>query len=393
VRTRVQRYGLVLGVGLGGAALVHWARTPHSPPVALLYVLVALLSFPLADRVLRGADRILLPLTGFLVAVGLVTTYRLQPHLLAYQAAWVCAGMALMLAAAQAGRSERLVRVAGLAAGVVGTFTLLPWVGAEARRWVSGLALDSQLLWELASEPVKVALVVWGAVELQEKGVRGPGVLLWAGAVVLSVARADVGTATVLAWIAFSLLYCLRRTARFLLGAGSTFAGLLVLAYGRFPHLGERFWGWVNPWGDPLGAGFPVVQALLALGSGGLLGLGPGRGHPELVPGAQSGFALVAVGEEWGFAGVVAVLAAYALWVGRVYRTALRAKDPRARLLAAGAGSLVAGQVILGAAGATGLLPALEVPLPFLGYGGVTVASNLALLGFVVGLQQQEGAA
>jgi len=207
VRTRVQRYGLVLGVGLGGAALVHWARTPHSPPVALLYVLVALLSFPLADRVLRGADRILLPLTGFLVAVGLVTTYRLQPHLLAYQAAWVCAGMALMLAAAQAGRSERLVRVAGLAAGVVGTFTLLPWVGAEARRWVSGLALDSQLLWELASEPVKVALVVWGAVELQEKGVRGPGVLLWAGAVVLSVARADVGTATVLAWIAFSLLY------------------------------------------------------------------------------------------------------------------------------------------------------------------------------------------
>jgi len=390
VRTPVQRYSLVLGVGLGGAALVHWGRAPDTPPVALLYALVALLSFPLVDHVLRGTDRVLLPLTALLVALGLVTTYRLQPHLLAYQAAWVCVGMALLLAAAHAARSGHLVRVVRVAVGVLVAFTLLPWVGPEARRWLGGPSVDSQLLWELASEPVKVGLVVWTAVGVHERGAWGPSVLLWAAAVVLSVARGDLGTAAVLAWTAMSLLYYQGARVRTLWGAGAAFAALLVLAYRTFPHLAERVWGWVNPWADPMGAGFPVVQALFALGSGGLFGVGPGRGHPELVPGAHSGFALVALAEEWGFAAVGAVLAAYALWVGRVFRTSLKATDPRGRLLAAGAGSLVAGQAVLAAAGSTGLLPGLEVPLPFLSYGTVSVASSLALLGAVAGLQQQE---
>ncbi len=389
---RWELHGLVVGIGLVGTAVVHGARDVQDPPVALLWVAAALLSFAAADRAARAADRVLVPLTGMLVALGLVNTYRTQPQLVAYHAAWACAGLAAMLVASRLSASPpRLRAVEPAAAALVAVLTASPWVWSGAARWLGPGLPPSRLPWELASEPVQVALVVWAAVQLQHGTVRPLTALLWASTVALSAARADVGTAAVLAWTGLAMAYCATGKARPVLQLAGVVAGLGVVAYRSFPHLWERVVGWADPWADPAGAGYAVAQALFALGAGGLFGAGPGLGHPELVPGAVGPMALAALGEEWGFAGVAAVLSAYALWVGRTFRICLEAKDPSGRLLAAGAATAVAAQTVLAAGGATGLVPSSDLVLPFVSYGGVALVSHLSILGLVLGLRRQEG--
>lgn len=371
---------------------VHWARAPYEPPAAVLWVAAALLSFVVAERGTRTHDRVLVPLTGLLVALGLVNTYRLQPQLVAYHTAWVCAGLATMLLVTRLGASRHhLQTVARPAAVLLVALPGLAWLGSGTVGWLGPFLPPSRLAWELASEPMQVALVVWAAVELQAGAVRGPAAVVWVSAVALSAARGDLGVAAVLTWTGLAMAYYAVRKTGLVLQAAAVAAGLGILAYAGLPPSWERLVGWVNPWADPAGAGYAVVQALFALGAGGLSGTGPGQGHPDLIPGALGPMALAALGEEWGFAGVLAVLSAYALWVGRTFRVCLQAGDPVGRLVGLGAATTIAAQAVLAAGGATGLLPRTDLLLPFVGYGGVSLASHLALLGLVLGLGGREG--
>lgn len=392
MRTRWQLHGLVVSIGVAGTAVVHWATAPYQLPPAVLWVAGALLGFVAAERVARRQEGVLVPLTGLLVALGLVNTYRLQPQLVAYHAAWVCVGLAVMLLACHLGASRRLHAVARPAAIFLVALPGLAWLGWGTMGGLGPVQLPSQLVGELASEPVLVALVVWAAVELQTGTVRRQAAVVWASAVGLSAARGDLGVAAVLTWTGLAMAYCAIQRTRLVVYAAAGVAALGILACRGFPpSLWERLVGWINPWADPAGAGYALVQARFALGAGGLLGTGPGQGHPELVPGALGPMALAALGEEWGFAGVLAVLSAYALWVGRAFRVSLRAADPVGRSVGLGAATTIAAQTVLAAGGATGLLPRTDLVLPFVAYGGVSLASHLALVGLVLGLTGREG--
>jgi cell division protein FtsW (lipid II flippase) len=390
VGRRLELHGLAWAVGLGAAAVVHWARYPDSPPVGLVWVGVVPASLLAADLLLRPEDRVLLPLTSLLVAVGLVTAYRLQPEQLAWQAAWSCAGVALLAACFRAAGFPPL-RWAAVWAVLLALSAALPWVVL----WASGrpaAGAAQGLLAELSSEGAKFFFLLAGASELQHGGVRGPLVVVWAASVALQVVRGDVATGAVLTWVGLVLAYCATGGRRAVVPVAAGFLVLAGLAHVRVPHLVERVRGWLDPWADPLGFGYPLVQSLFAMGSGGIAGVGPGFGYPELVPQAQLAFALAAVGEEWGFAGVLGLLAAYALWVGRALRAAGLSPTRWGRLIGAGVAALVASQAFLAAAGATGLLPATGAQLPFVGQGGLSVAVHLAALGLVLALPQARGA-
>ncbi|MFN3285944.1 MAG: FtsW/RodA/SpoVE family cell cycle protein [bacterium] len=381
----MELYALALAVGLAGGALVHGNKHPQDPPLALLYVAVVLLAFPAVDRVLQAGEGVLLPVTALLVAVGLVTTYRLQPHLVAYQAAWVCGGLALSVAAFRlACRPLNPERLATPLAALLVTVSLFPWGWA----WLaSGLVIRAPVepvVAEVASELAKLLALALGVAELPRGKVRGYVAAAWAAAAALWLVRGDAGTAAVMIWVVLALGYCATASLKPVVPAAGGFLVMVGLAYATVPELADRLRGWVNPWADRLGVGYPLVQSLFALAAGGLIGAGPGAGYPELVPQSHAGFVLAAVAEEWGFAGVTALVAAYAVWTGRAVRAAGQAKVSWVRLLAAGAAALVASQAFLAAAGAAALVPPADVTMPFVSAGGLSTAVHLALAGAVL---------
>jgi cell division protein FtsW len=140
---------------------------------------------------------------------------------------------------------------------------------------------------------------------------------------------------------------------------------------------------WLNPWAQSQGAGYQVVQGLIALAAGGLFGVGLGRGYPGYIPAVHTDYIFAALGEELGLAGLVAVLALYLLLVGRGFRIAQRADDSFETLLAAGLTSILGLQALIIVAGVLRLIPLTGITLPFVSYGGSSLVTLLAAMGLV----------
>jgi cell division protein FtsW (lipid II flippase) len=156
----------------------------------------------------------------------------------------------------------------------------------------------------------------------------------------------------------------------------------------RFQALGFNVLDW-NKWTNDdinfaLGSGNQIVQGLIALSSGGILGAGLGLGHPGFVPIAQSDMVLASLGEELGLAGLFAILGVYLLIVYRGFRIAIEAPNPFSQLLAAGLTSIFAIQTLIIAAGNMKILPLTGIPLPFLSYGGSSIIANYIIVGILL---------
>jgi cell division protein FtsW (lipid II flippase) len=132
------------------------------------------------------------------------------------------------------------------------------------------------------------------------------------------------------------------------------------------------------------GGGFQIVQGLIALANGGIIGTGIGLGHPTFVPVVQSDMIFTALGEELGLAGLFAIIGIYLLIIYRGYRIAIQASDPFNQLLAAGLTSIFAIQTLIIAAGNMKFLPLTGIPLPFLSYGGSSIVANYIIIGILL---------
>lgn len=386
-------YGLVVAFCLGAVGLVHAADGPREPSWAAAYPVTALLALAVVHLALVRSglhgDGLLLPLTAALLGVGLAALYRLSPELAARQATAVCAGLVALVAGAVVASRPHGVGRLGAPCGAV--FLLL--VAAPLLLEAGTGGLPRVEIGPVAFQTLGLALapfVVFAAGELgRGRGV--PLVLVGAAGVLLLVAHRDVGGAAALLATSLGVAYVATGRLKPLALAAAAFAAVTVLALPRLPHLQPRVQGWLDPWGDPAGAGYQTLQATFALASGGLFGAGPGAGHPDLVPAAHTDLLLVVVGEEWGFAGVLAVLALYALWTTRVLRAGITAPDPPSRLLAAGVAVAVGVQAFGVAAGNVRLVPLVGLPLPFLSYGGFWVLGHLALVGLALGVSHRAG--
>ncbi|CAN5278711.1 hypothetical protein BH18ACT4_BH18ACT4_13130 [soil metagenome] len=208
----------------------------------------------------------------------------------------------------------------------------------------------------------------------------GPVVLAWGVSLVVIVAEKDLGTSLLFFALFMLLLWVATERGAYVAVGGVLFSAGAYLAWTQFAHVKQRVSIWLDPWQDPGGDGFQVVQSWFAFAWGGVAGTGIGLGNPDRIPVVETDFIFAAIGEELGLFGATAVIFAFVLMVGCGLRIAVRADGPFEKLLATGLTVLLGVQSFIIMAGVTRLLPLTGVTLPFVSYGGSSLVANYVLL-------------
>jgi cell division protein FtsW (lipid II flippase) len=211
-----------------------------------------------------------------------------------------------------------------------------------------------------------------------------PLLVMWLIAMAIVIAQRDLGTGMLLFGVFVTLVYLATGRARNLVLGGILAVVGGAVAYAAFGVVRARLSAWLDPWSDPSGGAFQIIQALIALASGDVLGRGLGLGNPALVPLAHSDFILTSIAEEFGLFGVVGVLALHALLAARGLRIAWQADRAFDQLLAAGLSALTAFQTLLIAGGTVRALPLTGVTLPFVSYGGSSLLVQFIAIGLLL---------
>lgn len=287
---------------------------------------------------------------------------------------------------------------------LIGSFVLLglllvSGVGIEHKgsvRWLGAGPLQFQ-----PSEVMKITMVMYMALSLSKKQhlvqsfTRGflPHLAVLAGACLLILLQPDLGTAVALAGTTFVMLWCAgaRKLHLALLAA----AGLTLVAAAIYfePYRMARFLAFLDPWKDPQDTGFQTVQSLLAIGSGGFLGVGLGAGRAKTfyLPERHTDFIFSILSEELGFIGGALVIVLFLLFVWRGLKVAVSSPESFGSLLAIGVTSMVGLQAIINLGVVTGSLPVTGITLPFISYGGSSLVFSLAGIGLLLNVSRFAG--
>jgi cell division protein FtsW (lipid II flippase) len=212
----------------------------------------------------------------------------------------------------------------------------------------------------------------------------GPVVVVWLASMLLLADQNDLGMALMYFGTFVAMLYIATQRASWLLIGLLLFAVGSVFFYLVYPRLHLRVSIWLDPFGDPLGNGYQLVQGLLGLGSGGMFGSGPGRGLPILVPEVHNDFIMAGLGEEIGLFGLTAVLALYLIIVIRGFRVALTIHDSFGKLLAGGMAFSLGLQVFVIVGGVTALIPLTGQTTPLLSAGGSSLVATWIVIALLL---------
>jgi cell division protein FtsW len=275
---------------------------------------------------------------------------------------------------------------------LVAVFAFPPINGA--RRWIRFAGFSLQ-----PSEISKLALAIFLARFLERRAGREgdfwktfvPAVLVTGTLALLVVAEPDLGTSMMLAVVCTSMLFTSGARLRHMaLAAAPALAGVVGLLL-FVPWRLKRVLVFLDPWADPQGSGYQVVQSLLAVGSGGVHGLGFTEGRQKMffLPFAHSDFIFAVVSEELGLFGGLAVLALFGLFLWRGMRAALRAPDRFGMLLGVGIVTGVVAQALFNMSVVLSMLPTKGIPLPFISYGGSSLVPTLFAVGVLLNISQQ----
>jgi len=399
---------------LGGYALASLGRNASLPADLwpfLAALLALLIGAHVANRKLApAADSLLLPIAALLNGIGYVFIARLDQDLAALQASWTAVGIGAYVITLALVRDIRVLQRYRYTAGLIGVglliLPLLPFVGRSingARIWVSIGPASFQ-----PGELAKIAFAVFFAGYLVERrellGVAtfrvgpfntpdpkhfAPILLAWGASLVVLIFQRDLGSA-----LLFFLLFVIMlwvstgRVSYLVVGMGLFLVGA-VASWAAFDHVQKRVSVWIDPWADPQGSGYQIIQAAYALAWGGTSGVGPGLGIAGRIPYDETDFIFAFIGEELGLLGTTAVLCAFLLLAGSGLRIARESRDGFSSLLAVGLTVLIAFQAFIIMGGVTRLLPLTGVTLPFVSYGGSSLLSNYVLLGLLVRISDQ----
>ena len=313
------------------------------------------------------------------------------------QGVWVAIGFIVMLLAMQFNYQQLKRRRIVFGLLLVTTIALISVFGFGsvngAHRWIKFPGFSIQ-----PSELSKLALIIFLAYFLEKRAgeerdfwrtfVPCGVVTAWLAALI--VIEPDFGTALMLVLIFAVVIYT---SGARLLHLGLAAAPALVAAGGLLifvPWRLKRLVTFLNPWADPQGGGFQVVQSLIAIGSGGTNGLGFAQGKQKMLflPFAHSDFIFSVVGEELGLFGTLAVVAVFALFLWRGIRTALLAPDRFGMLLSLGIVTSIVTQALFNISVVLSLVPTKGIPLPFISYGGSSLVPTLAAVGVLLNVSQ-----
>lgn len=214
----------------------------------------------------------------------------------------------------------------------------------------------------------------------------GPVVLM----VVLIVLQPDLGTAFEIFLIALAMLFVAGLSTRYLVYAAAAALPVLLVLIVSVPYRMQRVLAFLHPESDPQGRGFQLTQSLIAVGSGGLFGVGLMESRQKLfyLPEAHTDFIYAVLCEELGFLGGAAVLALFAVYGWRGVRAALAAPDDFGRFLAVGITGMVMSQALINLSVVLGLMPTKGIPLPFVSYGGSSLLVMLLATGVLLNISQ-----
>jgi cell division protein FtsW (lipid II flippase) len=434
IRPRLRRRELVLllivaAVLVAGGASLAMTRTGAvgiAGGTHLAIYAAALLAVHVAQSLAgRRTDQVLLPTVGLLGGLGLLLMIRLPQTLVVQtlggmtlrladlQLLWLCVALAIVGTLSIVVRSDAWLRLYKYTWAAVG-------LGLLALTFVFGIDQNGARLTLVVgpfsgqpSELLKVILVIFLAAYLSEyrpllttESTRigrlrlpplpylVPMLAMLGLAMGVVVIQRDLGAALLFYTVFLAMLYLATgRPSYVVLGIalGAVAAAVLYLA---FPHVRERVSVWLDPFADPLGTGYQIVQSLHAFARGGILGVGLGAGLPMIggslpVPEVHTDFPLAAIGEELGLAGVLAVLGLYLVVIERGLRIAAAAADPFRGLLAAGLALVVGVQALIIAAGDLRIVPLTGITLPLVSYGGSSILANALAIGLLLALSDR----
>ncbi len=315
------------------------------------------------------------------------------------QILWLVLGAALGLLALgfDYHRLRSLAPVGAVIAIVLLVLVLVPHIGVVrngARRWIGVGSVTFQ-----PAEVAKIVAIVYLArwLEKSVERVRSfreglvPFLLMLGLVVGLVLLEKDLGTSMILAVIAISMFLVAGARWKHLAGVLGVAVALLAVLIKLEPYRYSRMLSYLNPWSDALNTGFQGVQSVLALGSGGLFGVGLGNSIQKYqwLPEAHTDFIFAIIGEELGLIGTIAVLALFCFLAYRGYRAALRAPDTFGLLLATGITTWLIFQAFVNMAAVTLTLPTTGIPLPFISFGGSSLLVSLAAVGLLLNISAQ----
>ena len=373
----------------------------------------------------RRTDQILLPTVAMLGGLSLLLMERLPQELVVQrffgtafglaevQLIWLVGAIVVATTLGIVVRSDNWLRRYKYTWAAVGVgLLLLTFVlGSE----INGQRLTLQIgpIAGQPSELLKVILVVFlagylsenrallveqdtrvGPLRLPPLPYLAPMVAMWAIALGIVVVQRDLGAALLFFGVFLALLYAATgRVSLVVIGLGLFLLGSAAMA-NLFDHIQTRIDIWIDPFADPLGAGYQVIQALHAFARGGLFGMGLGGGLPEIggrppIPEIHTDFPLAALGEELGIVGVVAILGLYLVIIQRGLRIGVAAADDFRSLLAIGLALVIGIQAFIIAAGNLKVLPLTGVTLPFISYGGSSLLANALVVGLLLALSDK----
>lgn len=360
--------------------------------IVLIAYMIA--QYTILNAVFRHIDRFVLLITDFLLIVGMTMLYRLNPDTGQRQFIWLLAGTAAMIV------MLIVIRKAGnfgkwnlffiiLAVGMLALTLLLAQTTGGARNWLRIGPFSFQ-----PSEFAKILFLIVTAYYLstrKRKRDMWPYFVFTILCVLLLVAARDLGAALLFAGTFLIVFYVATGNVAITLAAIGAFAGGAVLSYKMFPHVRTRVEVWLDPWQDYNNKGYQVVQGLLAIASGGLLGTGLGNGMPTSIPVAESDYIFAAICEEYGIIVALTLIGFYILMIVRGGLIAMDAESRFDKLLVFGATCLLALQSFIIIGGVIKLIPLTGITMPFVSYGGSSMVSSMMVLGIIEGVAVKNG--
>jgi len=360
---------------LGGLSLILMSRLPQDLVVQTI-----------AGARLQLADLQLLWLViGFVLLGALAILVRQDGWLRYYKYTWAAVGIVLLLLVFVLGQEVNGARLSV----TIGPFTgqpsellkviLVVFLAAYLADNRALLARQSTRIWRINVPPLPYLL---------------PMLVMWGIALAVVIVQRDLGAALLLFSVFLTLLYvATRRFSYVALGTVLFLVGAFVL-YHLFGHVRTRVDIWLDPYADPLGAGYQVIRALYAFGRGGILGTGLGAGLPQVgtvpaIPAIHTDFVFTGLAEELGMLGGIAICGLYLVIAERGLRIAARAGDEFQALLAAGLTLVIVLQAALIIGGNLKLVPLTGITLPFVSYGGSSMLSNAIVIGLLLALSDR----
>ncbi|MFZ5639892.1 MAG: stage V sporulation protein E [Bacillota bacterium] len=357
----------------------------------------------------KSPDFLLFMATVMLLSIGIIMVYsasqvtaaeRLDDtfYYLKKQMLWAIIGVLAMLSVMNIDywRYKKLAAPSLIVAFVLLVAVVLPGVGKSvkgAQRWLGVGMFTFQ-----PSEIIKLALVLfmaWGlsrardSIKIFSRGLL-PYLVILALACGLILLQPDLGTAVAAAGTVYVMFFAAGARGKHLSYLALSGLGAVGLAIALEPYRLKRFLAFLNPWADPLGSGFHIIQALYALGSGGLFGAGLGKSHQKYfyLPEQHTDFIFAVLGEELGFIGGALVILLFILFIWRGFKIALCSQDPFASLLAVGITSMIGLQAVINIGVVTSSLPITGIPLPLLSFGGSSLVFTLIGIGILLNISR-----